>query len=106
MAEEKNQKNLLKKKIELKAVCEWVGEGSRVLDLGCGRGILLYELVRRRNIYAVGVDSDFEKISLCMKKGVSAYHGDIMDMLSPTTLSTGSSALGRFPSLRMPVKSC
>ena len=63
MAEEKNQKNLLKKKIELKAVCEWVGEGSRVLDLGCGRGILLYELVRRRNIYAVGVDSDFEKIS-------------------------------------------
>lgn len=82
MAEEKNQKNLLKKKIELKAVCEWVGGGSRVLDLGCGRGILLYELVRRRNIYAVGVDSDFEKISLCMKKGVSAYHGDIMDMLS------------------------
>ena len=82
MTEEKIQKNLLKKKIELKAVCEWVGEGDRVLDLGCGRGILLHELVRRRKIYAVGVDSDFEKISLCIKKGVSAYHGDIMDMLS------------------------
>ena len=65
MTEEKNQKNLLKKKIELKAISEWVGEGQRVLDLGCGRGILLHELIQRKNVYAVGVDSDFEKISLC-----------------------------------------
>ena len=82
MIEEKNQKSLLKKKIELKAISEWVGEGQRVLDLGCGRGILLNALVERKNVYAVGVDSDFEKISLCIKKGVNAYHGDIMDMLS------------------------
>ncbi len=82
MTEEKNQKNLLKKKIELKAISEWVQEGQSVLDLGCGRGILLHELVARKNVYAVGVDSDFEKISLCIKKGINAYHGDIMDMLS------------------------
>lgn len=82
MTEEKKQKNLLKKKIELKAISEWVGEGDRVLDLGCGRGILLDALVERKNVYAVGVDSDFEKISLCIKKGVNAYHGDIMDILS------------------------
>ena len=82
MTEEKHQKNLLKKKIELKAISEWVQEGQSVLDLGCGRGILLHELVARKNVYAVGVDSDFEKISLCIKKGVNAYHGDIMDMLS------------------------
>lgn len=81
MTEEKNSKNLLKKKIELKAICEWVGEGDKVLDLGCGRGILLNELVQRKRVYAVGVDSDFAKISLCIKKGVNAYHGDIMDML-------------------------
>lgn len=82
MTEEKNQKSLLKKKIELKAISEWVCEGQRVLDLGCGRGILLNALVERKNVYAVGVDSDFEKISLCIKKGVNAYHGDIMDILS------------------------
>lgn len=82
MTEEKNQKNLLKKKVELKAISEWVGDGQRVLDLGCGRGILLHELMQRKNVYAVGVDSDFDKISLCIKKGINAYHGDISDMLS------------------------
>ena len=82
MIDEAKQKNLLKKKIELKAINEWVGRGSRVLDLGCGRGILLRELMRTKDVYAVGVDSDFEKISLCIKKGVNAYHGDIMDLLS------------------------
>ena len=66
MTEEKNQKNLLKKKVELKAISEWVGDGQRVLDLGCGRGILLHELMQRKNVYAVGVDSDFDKISLLL----------------------------------------
>ena len=35
-----------------------------------------------KGVYAVGVDSDFEKISRCIKRGVNAYHGDIMDALS------------------------
>lgn len=33
-------KSSLKKKIELKAISEWVSKGDSVLDLGCGRGIL------------------------------------------------------------------
>lgn len=31
-------KSSLKKKIELKAISEWVSKGDSVLDLGCGRG--------------------------------------------------------------------
>lgn len=71
-----------RRKIELKAISEWVAPHEKVLDLGCGRGILLGELVRTKNIYALGVDSDFDKISRCIKRGVNVYHGDIMDMLS------------------------
>lgn len=82
MSEEKSNKISSKRKIELKAISEWIGEGDRVLDLGCGRGILLSELMRQKGVYAVGVDSDFEKISRCIKRGVNAYHGDIMDALS------------------------
>lgn len=82
MSEDKNAKSLSKRKIELKAISEWVGEGDRVLDLGCGRGILLSELMRQKNIYAVGVDTDFDKITRAIKRGVNAYHGDIMDLLS------------------------
>ena len=82
MSENKNTKSLSKRKIELKAIGEWIADGERVLDLGCGRGILLSELARKKNIYGVGVDSDFDKISRAIKRGVNAYHGDIMDLLS------------------------
>ena len=74
-------KSSLKKKIELRAISEWVSKGDSVLDLGCGRGILLAELVRLKDVYAVGVDMDFDKISRCIKRGVNAYHGDIMELL-------------------------
>ena len=82
MSESKNAKSLSKRKIELRTIGEWIAEGESVLDLGCGRGILLSELARQKNIYGVGVDSDFEKISRAIKRGVNAYHGDIMDLLS------------------------
>ena len=81
MSEEKTAKTLSKRKVELESISDWVGRGESVLDLGCGRGILLSELMRLKDIYAVGVDSDFDKISRCMKRGVNAYHGDIMDAL-------------------------
>jgi len=81
MIEEKNAKSLSKRKIELDAISQWVAEGDRVLDLGCGRGILLSELMRLKNAYAVGVDLNFEKIARAIKRGVNAYHGDIMDLL-------------------------
>lgn len=82
MPDDKNSKSLSKRKIELRAISEWISEGERVLDLGCGRGILLNELARRKNIYGVGVDTDFDKIVRAIKRGVNAYHGDIMDLLS------------------------
>jgi len=60
---------------------DWVEPGSRVLDLGCGRGVLLEYLVQTRKIEAVGVDSNTSKISSCVKRGVSAYLGDMMDFM-------------------------
>ena len=70
-----------KRKIELQAIAGWVSEGERVLDLGCGRGILLEELVNVKNVYAVGVDSDFEKIIRAVKRGINVIHGDILGAL-------------------------
>ncbi len=70
-----------KRKIELDAICDWISEGERVFDLGCGRGILLEKLIKEKNIYAVGVDSDFEKIVRAIKRGVNVIHGDICTAL-------------------------
>jgi methionine biosynthesis protein MetW len=58
-----------------------VRPGDSVLDLGCGRGVLLEYLRQHKGVRAVGVDIDFEKIASCVKRGVPAYQGDIPEVL-------------------------
>jgi len=69
------------RKIELNAIRDWIGKGESVLDLGCGRGILLSELVREKNVYAVGVDLDFNKILKAIKRDINVLNCDILDAL-------------------------
>jgi methionine biosynthesis protein MetW len=44
---------------------------SRVLDLGCGEGDLLYPLVRDKQVRAQGIELDDKAIQECVKKGLS-----------------------------------
>ncbi|MBN2068528.1 MAG: methyltransferase domain-containing protein [Opitutales bacterium] len=67
-----------KRQTDLEIISEWIDEGSRVLDLGCGRGIFLEHLKNRRGIRGVGVDINVDKISSCVKRGVTAYQGDAL----------------------------
>ncbi len=71
-----------KRQLDFQVIARWVKEGDSVLDLGCGRGVLLEYLKRKKSIYGIGVDSDFEKILSCVKRGVPAYQGDIRDLLA------------------------
>ncbi len=71
-----------KRQVDYQIIARWVGEGDRVLDLGCGRGLLLDYLKQKRSTYGVGVDIDFERILGCIKRGVPAYHGDVGDFLT------------------------
>jgi methionine biosynthesis protein MetW len=50
---------------------------SRVLDLGCGEGELLYPLVRDKHIRAQGIELNDKAIQECVKKGLSVFHDDI-----------------------------
>lgn len=75
------KRQAVKREADLQIISSWIGEGARVLDLGCGRGVFLEHLRQSKGCYAVGVDSSFEKILGCVKRGVSAYHGDIESML-------------------------
>ena len=57
-----NQKN--KRQVDFQAIAEWVQAGERVLDLGCGRGVLLEYLKQKNRVYGIGVDIDFHKYYL------------------------------------------
>ena len=75
------QKPAAKRTVDMQIIADWVEPRSRVLDLGCGRGILLELLVQTKVVFAVGVDMQFEKISACVRRGITAYQGDMMTFM-------------------------
>jgi methionine biosynthesis protein MetW len=56
-----------------------VPDGSGVLDLGCGDGWLLAELIERHNCRGRGIDIDEAAVRACIARGVPVYHGDMME---------------------------
>jgi methionine biosynthesis protein MetW len=70
-----------KRTVEMRVIGDWVAPGSRVLDLGCGRGVLLEYLVQTKQVFAIGVDFDPEKIGACVRRGLTAYQGDLEEFL-------------------------
>ena len=71
-----------KRHVDFNAIASWVNPGERVLDLGCGRGVLLEYLKKKNGVFGVGVDISFSKVLSCLKRGVSAYQGDIKSLLN------------------------
>lgn len=70
-----------KRTVDMQIIGEWVEPRSRVLDLGCGRGELLDYLVQTKDVSAVGVDLDFQRITACVSRGLSAYQGDMTSFM-------------------------
>ena len=74
-------RSTIKREVDFQIISDWIEPGSRVLDLGCGRGILLEHLIKAKDVYGIGVDPDLEKIQGCVKRGVSAYQGDALESM-------------------------
>lgn len=70
-----------KRTVDMQIIGDWVEPNTRVLDLGCGRGVLLDYLVQTKHVSAVGVDLDFAKIAACVRRGLAAYQGDMTAFL-------------------------
>ena len=61
---------------------EWITQGSRVLDLGCGDGSLLKTLAVTKQVDGIGVEISHEMILKCIGKGLCVYQADIDKDLS------------------------
>ncbi len=74
-------KQVEKRTVDMQIIGDWVEPNTCVLDLGCGAGVLLDYLVQTKRVSAVGVDLDFAKITTCVRRGLSAYQGDMTTFL-------------------------
>lgn len=76
------QRHQIKRETDFQIISEWIEEGQSVLDIGCGRGLLLEHLVRTRHVQALGVDTSLTKVQSCIKRQIPVYHGDADALLS------------------------
>lgn len=54
-----------------------IEEKSRVLDLGCGEGDLLYLLAQKKDVIGQGIEVNEKAIYKAVEKSLSVFHGDI-----------------------------
>lgn len=60
-----------------KIIANWIAPNSRVLDLGCGNGALLYHLKHEKNVLGYGIEINPQAILECTKKGLNVIQKDI-----------------------------
>ena len=54
---------------------------SKVMDLGCGDGVLLNELINYKKISGLGIEISIERIKKCFEHGVSVIQEDLEEGL-------------------------
>ena len=64
------------------AIAALVPPGSRVLDLGCGRGELLAHLIAQRGCSGYGVEIDDTNLQACVQRGVDVIQLNLEEGLA------------------------
>jgi len=56
-----------------------IPDGAKVLDLGCGDGQLLADLIEFKGCQGRGIEIDDKAVLECVQRGVPVYHGDMLE---------------------------
>ncbi len=67
---------------DCRIITDWVSPGSRILDLACGDGQLLYELQLKKRVSGYGLEINAQNIEACIEKGVNVVEQNLNRGLS------------------------
>jgi methionine biosynthesis protein MetW len=70
------------RRIDYSLIEELVPRGATVLDLACGDGELLSQLIADKDVRGSGVEVSREAVEACVGKGLSVFHGDLDEGLA------------------------
>jgi len=63
--------------LQFRKIASVIEKETKVLDLGCGNGDLLYYLEKIKRVNGQGIEIDEDAIYLCVEKGLTVFHTDI-----------------------------
>ena len=63
-------------KHEFKIIADLIENNSRVIDVGCGDGVLMDFLKKNKNIDVRGLEISKEKVQKCISKGLTVIEGN------------------------------
>ena len=63
-------------KKEFKIISELIEENKRMLDVGCGDGILMKHLKDNKNVDTRGLEISKNNVQICISKGLSVIEGN------------------------------
>ena len=63
--------------LEYRKIASVIERDSKILDLGCGDGDLLYYLSQAKNANVQGIEISEDAIYKCVEKGLTVFHSDI-----------------------------
>lgn len=71
-----------RERFDFAVIAQWIRDGERVLDLGCGDGNLLRYLADTKGVQGCGVEIDDERVLHCIHNGIDVIQMDIEGGLS------------------------
>ena len=63
-------------KQEFNIIANNIENGTRVLDVGCGDGVLIEYLKKEKNIDVRGLEISKDKVQICISKGLTVIEGN------------------------------
>ena len=67
---------------EHQIIAEWITNGARILDLGCGNGAFLAALQKEKEVTGYGIEIDPDNIVECISKNVKVIQANLDEGLN------------------------